>query len=291
MDNIPTPFRFLAPRYLHVHICIVHGNAISHFATPAISQFHNVSMPQCVNAAHSRCVNACMSQCFVVNASMCKRLMLAMLQLLIGSSGRFLPPDSPLLNVSLAQCCWRLAPSPMYPPAPSTQYLVIYIYISYILSTASIPLLLVSCPMSLAPCVTHFMFLVFPVPGSYVACLMSFVYPVPRLLFPLTGFVSLVLCPMSPGRPLPPAIKQASSQYQKLANSQVSKPWIAERRIYNPRNVFNALPHYTSSVESFNIYQVRLACYMFPPLAVYGTAHGTIFFENPRASRTPIFLY
>ena len=272
MDNIPTPFRFLAPRYLHVHICIVHGNAISHFATPAISQFHNVSMPQCVNAAHSRCVNARMSQCFVVNASMCKRLMLAMLQLLIGSGGRFPPPDSPLLNVALAQCCWRPAPSPMYLPWP--QYPIsCYLYISYILSTASIPLLLVSCPMSLAPCVTHFMFLVFPVPGSYVACLMPL-----YIMSPGSCFLSLVSCrlcfaPCPPGRPLSPAIKQASSQHQKLANSQVSKPWIAERRIYNPRNVCNALPHYTSSVESFNIYQVRLACWLCPPAR--GVWYGT----------------
>ena len=134
MDSIPTPFRFLAPRYLHVHICIVHGNAISHFATPAISQCHNVSMPQCVNAAHSRCVNARMSQCFFVNASMCKRLMVAMLQLLIGSSGRFLPP-----RFSIAQCftcsmllapCTKSHVSPV-PPVPNILF-YIYIYIYHI---------------------------------------------------------------------------------------------------------------------------------------------------------------
>ena len=161
----------------------------------------NAPMRQCCAFAMCQCMNVSMFRCQCFNVQTTNGRNVAIANWIERSVS---PPDSPLLNVALAQCCWRPAPSPMYLPWP--QYPIsCYLYISYILSTASIPLLLVSCPMSLAPCVTHFMFLVFPVPGSYVACLMSFVYPVPRLLFPLIGFVSLVLCPMSPRPPPVPS--------------------------------------------------------------------------------------
>lgn len=223
MDTIPTPCRFLAPRYLHVHICIVHGNAISHFATPAISQFHNVSMPQCVNAAHSRCVNARMSQCFFVNASMCKRLMLAMLQLLIGSSGRFLPPILHCSMLHLLNAAGVLHQVPCIPPGPNTQYLVICIY--HIFS----PLHQFHCCWFHVPCllplVSHiscFLCFLFLVLTWLVLCPLCILSPGSCFLSPVSCRLCFVPCP--PGRPLSPAIKQASSQYQKLANSQVSKP-------------------------------------------------------------------
>ena len=181
MDNIPTPFRFLAPRYLHVHICIVHGNAISHFATPAISQFHNVSMPQCVNAAHSRCVNARMSQCFVVNAAMCKRLMVAMLQLLIGSSGRFLPPILHCSMLHLLNAAGVLHQVPCISPGPNTQYLVICIY--HIFS----PLHQFHCCWFHVPCLLPLV--------SHISCFLCF-------LFLVLTWLVLCLCISCPQAPV-----------------------------------------------------------------------------------------
>ena len=158
-------------------------------------------MRQCCAFAMCQCTHVSMFRCQCFNVQTTNGRNVAIANWIERSVA---PPDSPLLNVALAQCCWRPAPSPMYLPWP--QYPIsCYLYISYILSTASIPLLLVSCPMSLAPlCHT---FHVSCVSCSWFLRGLSYVivYHVPRLLFPLTGFVSLVLCPMSPRPPPVPS--------------------------------------------------------------------------------------
>ena len=85
----------------------------------------NAPMRQCCAFAMCQCMNVSMfrCQCFNVQTTNARNAAIA---IWIERSVSF--PYSPLLNVALTQCCWRPAPSPMYPPGPNTQYLVICIY-------------------------------------------------------------------------------------------------------------------------------------------------------------------
>ena len=97
-----------------------------------IPQRINAPMRQCCAFAMCQCMNVSMfrCQCFNVQTTNARNAAIANW---IGRSVS--PPDSPLLNVALAQCCWRPAPSPMYLPWP--QYpIYCYLCLSYMLSTA-----------------------------------------------------------------------------------------------------------------------------------------------------------
>ena len=204
MDNIPTPFRFFSTAISSCSHLYCAWQCNFSFRNP-----RNFPMPQRINAPMRQCCAFAMCQCMNVSMFRCQCFNVQTINACNAAIANWIERSVSPPRFAIAQCCTcsmllaSCTKSHVSPLAPIPNILL-FVHIIYSLhcinSIVAGFMSHVSCPLCHTfhvSCVSCSWFL----RGLFYVI----VYHVPRLLFPLTGFVSLVLCPMSPRPPPVPS--------------------------------------------------------------------------------------